>query len=146
MNLVATGMFAFVGFSFPTSRLLPNSYYHVKNKNLNDQIYYFLGVHFFRKFLLLTFWKSKTKMKSFFNGTKSGLEAFMFSSKQAEFGHLGAFVFIQVYGVLMSLKGNVLLVFSLTIINVIFNLYPILLQRKHRIRIQKILSKETELQ
>ena len=141
MNLVGTGMFAFVGFSFPTSKLLPTSYYKITNKRLVTKIYDFWGVKYFRFFLLLTFWKSKEKQKTFFNGTKEGLRQFTFALNQAEFGHLGAFIFIQIYGIAMFLKGEFLVFMILSIINIIFNLYPIILQRKHRVRIQGILER-----
>jgi hypothetical protein len=90
---------------------------------------------------LSTVWKSKQKQKTFFNGTKSGLEQFIFSSNQAEFGHLGAFIFVQFYAQIMLLKTEWVLFIVCSIINFFFNLYPIVLQRYHRIRIQKILAK-----
>jgi hypothetical protein len=139
-NLFVTGSFAFVGFSFPTSRLLPKEYYHISNSKLIEKIYQLLGVSYFRYFLLSTVWKSKKKQKTFFNGTKSGLEQFLFSSNQAEFGHLGALIFIQVYATIMFFKSEYGLFIICSIINLFFNLYPIVLQRFHRIRIQKILN------
>lgn len=140
-NLFVTGSFAFVGFSYSTSKVLPKGYYVISNQRLIEKIYQALGVHYFRYFLLSTFWKNKEKQKTFFNGTKSGLQQFLHSSNQAEFGHLGAFIFILFYSIVMVLKAEMQLFLYCNIINIFFNLYPIFLQRKHRIRIQKILKK-----
>lgn len=139
-NLFVTGTFAFIGFSFPTSKVLPKSYYIIHKPKRIDFWYRVLGVKYFRYFLLSTFWKNKTQQKSFFNGTKSGLDQFIYSSHQAEFGHIGAFVIIQVYMIIMAFKTEYLLLLYGSIINIFFNLYPVLLQRKHRIRIQRILQ------
>lgn len=139
-NLFVTGTFAFVGFSFPTSKILPSNYYTVSNPKRIEKVYTILMVRYFRYFLLSTFWKNKEKQKTFFNGTKSGLEHFLFSSNQAEFGHLGAFIFIQLFAIIMVLKGEYQLFLYCSIINLFFNFYPIVLQRKHRIRIQRILK------
>lgn len=139
-NLFITGTFAFIGFSIPTSKLLPKSFYLVKNKHFLNILYRSMGVKYFRYFLLSTFWRNKAKQKTFFNGTKSGLEEFIYSSHQAEFGHLGAFIIILFYSALMLYQDAYNTFIISTIINIFFNFYPVILQRKHRIRIQKILK------
>ena len=56
-NLLATGAVAFMGFALPTSRLLPASYYRVRQADRLKKWYSLMGGQFFRKFLLLTFYR-----------------------------------------------------------------------------------------
>lgn len=138
MNLFITGIFAFPGFAFPTNKILQSNYYRLKNTKQLLQVYNMLGIGIYRKFLLVVFWGRKKNRLKYFNGTKSGLENFVFQSKQSEFGHLGAFVCISVLSIVLLFKGFLLLVLFTTIINILGNFYPLILQRYHRVRIEKI--------
>ncbi|AKP51158.1 glycosyl-4,4'-diaponeurosporenoate acyltransferase CrtO family protein [Cyclobacterium amurskyense] len=140
INLCVTGIFAFPGFVFPTSKLLPDNYYTIKNSSKLMRLYSILGVKYFQKLLLLFFWGKKANRKKFFDGTKNGLERFSYQSKQSEFGHLGPLFVILLVAILMAFSSYYLLVFFIVVINIIGNLYPVILQRYHRIRIGKILS------
>ncbi len=97
-----------------------------------------MGVRFFRKALLFFFWGFKKNRKKFFNGTKEGIKNFRFQSRQAEFGHLAGLILTLLGTLTLLVYGHFLLAFYMTLINVIGNLYPIILQRHHRARIQRI--------
>ena len=71
LNLFITGIFAFLGFAFLTSKILPNSYYKVKNSENLILIYKILGVEYFKLLLLKFFWGKEKNRKKYFNGTKS---------------------------------------------------------------------------
>lgn len=101
LNLFITGIFAFVGFAFPSSLFLPKSYYRIKNPLFLLRVYQLLGVHYFRKMLLATFWGKEKNRKKYFSGTKSGLVNFDYQTRQSEFGHLAAFVAITVVALLL---------------------------------------------
>ena len=62
----------------------------------------------------------------------------MFQTKQSEFGHLGAFVVIIISSVILLVYGYIFLVIIMTLINILGNVYPVVLQRSHRMRIEKI--------
>ena len=140
LNLFITGVFAFFGFAYPTSKIMPHSYYQIKNPTLLRKIYKLLGVHYFKIFLLLTFYRKKEN-KKYFNGTKSGLINFDYQTKQSEFGHGASFVVIQLISIPLLLKGHFVIIIVATIINVLFNFYPIILQRKHRMQLESLLLK-----
>ncbi|EPR66478.1 glycosyl-4,4'-diaponeurosporenoate acyltransferase CrtO family protein [Cyclobacterium qasimii] len=140
INLCVTGVFAFPGFVFPTHRLLPSSYYAIKNPSKMMKWYRILGVKYFQKLLMLFFWGRKANRKKFFDGTKKGLKNFNYLSRQSEFGHMGPFIMILLVAILLLPSSYFLLVFFIVLINFIGNLYPVILQRYHRIRIGKILS------
>ncbi|MCL6261057.1 hypothetical protein M3O96_18275 [Aquiflexum sp. TKW24L] len=138
LNLFITGIFAFVGFAYPSSRLLPDSYYKIKNPKALHLAYKLLGIKFFKSFLLMAFWGKEKNRKKYFIGTKSGIQNFDFQTKQSEFGHLGGFVTLLIVSFFLLLRGH-LVTFALTmVLNIIANLYPIILQRMHRVQIQRL--------
>jgi hypothetical protein len=133
-----TGVFAFPGFVFPTSKVMPASYWVPKNPTLLNSLFDKLNVNTFKSILVLLFWGRKGNQKSYYNGTRKGFEAFNYKTKQSEFGHLGALVLILFASVFLLLKGYYLLVVLTTVLNIISNLYPVILQRHHRIRINRL--------
>ena len=138
LTLFITGVFAFIGFTYPSSRILSDSYYEIKNPKVLNSISKILGIKYFRLLLLFAFWGRKTNRRKYYNGTKKGLKNFMFQTKQSEFGHLGAFVVIIISSVILLVYGYIFLVIIMTLINILGNVYPVVLQRSHRMRIEKI--------
>lgn len=141
INLCVTGIFAFPGFVFSTNKALPDKYYIIKNPSTLIHWYNLMGVRYFRKLLILFFWGKKGNKKKYFDGRKSGLNQFNYQSRQSEFGHLGALVLLLMINFLFLIPGYYLLALLTFLINVIGNFYPVILQRHHRIRIQRILAK-----
>lgn len=143
LNLFITGVFAFIGFVYPTNKILPNSYYKIKNPKTLSKLYNLIGVEYFKMFLLITFWGKEKNQKKYFNGTKSGLINFDFQTRQSEFGHLGAFVVILFVSFVLLSKGHITAFLITSVINVLSNFYPIILQRKHRIQIERLTNRVT---
>jgi len=142
INLFITGIFAFSGFAFPTQKLLSKSYYKICHPKRLKKFYKVLRVNLFRNMLLATIWKSQKQRKKYFNGEKNGISKLAEQSMKSEFGHLIPFLilcFLSVYFIAIDLIE--LGVFSL-FINFIGNLYPIILQRHHRMRIQIIRKRQ----
>ena len=140
LNLFITGIFAFVGFVFPTNKLLGASYYRIKNPSFLKRVYGLMQVEIFRKLLLFFFWGRGKNRAKYFNGTRQGLANFIYQSKQSEFGHLFALVAIGAVSLVLLIFSHYQMAIIATVINVIGNLYPVILQRHHRIRIDKILN------
>lgn len=138
LNVFITGVFASLGFAFLTSRLLLDSYYRVKNTKRLNQVYRLLGVEHFKSLLLLFFWGKEKNRKKYFDGTKSGIENFDTQTRQSEFGHLAALITISIVSIWILTKGYLGIVVITILINILGNLYPILLQRNHRIQIQRM--------
>lgn len=141
ISLFTTGIFAFLGFVFPTNRILPSKYYVVKNPRAIKTVYKILGIKYFRFLLLLFFWGHKKNRKNYFDGTKRGIQNFVFQTKQSEFGHLAAFVVVFIITIYLLSLGYYKLCIIMSIINIIGNAFPVILQRSHRIRIQKMTIK-----
>ncbi len=142
VTLFVTGIFAFAGFGFPTQDLIPDSYYKIHQPKRLKKIYKSLNVNAFRKMLLATLWKNKEQRKKFFDGTMEGIENLEIQSKKSDIGHSIPFViliFISLY--FLSLRLNALAIW-IFIINIIGNLYPVILQRHHRMRIQLLRKRQ----
>jgi hypothetical protein len=138
LNVFITGIFAFLGFAFKTSKVLPSSYYQIKNPKRLKLIYRILGLKYFKWFLLKVFWGKEKNRKRYFNGGKSGLENFDMQTRQSEFGHLAALVAVSIASIYSLLMGHQLIFIISTAINILGNLYPIILQRVHRIQIERL--------
>lgn len=136
INLFITGVFAFLGFALPTQKLIYSSYYKVTNQKKLKKTCAFLKVEYFRNFLLATFWRNKNQRKKYFDGTLEGISILDFQSKKSEFGHLIPFIIITVICIYFVILGLFKLAIITLLINILGNLYPILLQRHHRMRIQ----------
>ena len=133
--LFVTGVFAFAGFAWPTERLLPATYYVIRRPARLKKWYRRLGVEGFRRMLLATFWRNPERRSSFYDGTRAGLRQMARSARKAEFGHLWPFIILTVLALIYATKGFWLLGATMLAINVVFNGYPILLQRNHRRRL-----------
>jgi len=138
LNLFITGIFAFLGFGFLTNRILPNGYYKIKNTKNLLLIYRILGVKHFKWLLLTFFWGKERNRKKYFNGTKGGIDELDTQTRQSEFGHLAAFFSIAIVSLYILIKGYQVIFTVTTLINILGNLYPIILQRNHRIQIERL--------
>lgn len=138
LNLFVTGIFAFLGFAFLTSRILPDTYYKVKNAQHLAFMYKWLGVAHFKRLLLAFFWGKEKNRKKYFSGTQSGLNDFDTQTRQSEFGHLAAFIAIGGISIRILAEGHLLIFYITSLVNVIGNLYPIILQRHHRMLIERL--------
>jgi len=143
-TLFVTGIFAFIGFAYPSHKILPSSYYTIKKPKRLNYISKTLGVKYFKFLLLFAFWGKERNRKKYFNGTKQGLKNFVFQTKQSEFGHIAALIVILILSVILLMHGYFVLVSIITVINIIGNLYPVILQRTHRIRIGNITRNNKE--
>lgn len=138
--LYITGIFAFPGFAYPTNQILPSNYYKIKKPEQLKRLYRLIGVNYFRVFLLVLFWRHKKNARKYFDGTRNGLQNFIYQSKQSEFGHFGAFIIICLVCIFLLAFAHLRLLVFITLLNIIANLYPVILQRYHRIRIEKLIA------
>lgn len=142
-NLYVTGVFAFLGFAYPTSHCLPPAYYKIYQPKRLKLWSRKMRLDLFKRILLATFWRNQNKRKGFFNGKKEGLNAMLFETRQAEFGHLLAGISLLIIAGFLTVLQHWLMAFSITIINVVFNGYPVLLQRSHRLRLAFFTSRNS---
>lgn len=138
LTIFITGVFAFIGFAYPSSKILSDGYYKIKSPRILNRICKSIGIKYFQYFLLVIYWGQKNSRKKYFNGTKKGLGNFIYQTKQSEFGHLAAFFVILISTFILLLQGYIFMVAIITLINILGNVYPVILQRSHRMRIENI--------
>lgn len=138
INLFITGVFAFGVFALPIEKFLPTAYYKINNPKNLKHWFGKLGVERFRAFLLATFWKKKEMQKGYFDGTTEGLKIFEIKTKKSEFGHLMPFIILTILCILLVKTQQWYLIVFTMFINIIFNFYPIPLQRHHRMRLARM--------
>jgi hypothetical protein len=138
LNLCITGIFAFPGFVFPTSSLLGDWYYAIRRPDVLERLYTVLGVAYFRSLLMFFFWGIHRNRKKYFDGTRSGLDNLTFQARQSEFGHLVSFLFVVAACAILAWRGHWAVAAWGTMVNVIGNLYPVILQRHHRSRVDRL--------
>jgi len=143
INMFITGIFAFAGFALPTHRLLPARYYEIANPAQLKWFYRVFGVERFRKLLLATLWRSKAQQQKYFNGRPDGLDHLAEQSQKSEFGHLLPFLILTVVGIYIVFFVQPVLGGLCLFINILGNFYPVLLQRHHRLRLQRIAAIRT---
>lgn len=134
INLFVTGVFALPTFAFSVQKLLPGSYYKIRNPRKLKTFFKKINGELFRKFLLATLWKSQKQRAKHFDGTVKGIENLETQSKKAEFGHLIPFILLVFIAIYLVFVGQWKLAIPTLLINIIGNFYPIILQRHHRMR------------
>lgn len=138
LSLFVTGIFAFIGFALPSENLLPDKYYQIKNPGTLKKYYQLLGATYFQK-ALIKFHYGKPQVKlAFFNGKKSGIEKFITNTKKSEFGHLCPFVILLFITLYVFKHHFYSLGWSIMFFNILGNLYPVIIQRSHRLRLHRI--------
>lgn len=142
INLYILGVFAFAGFALPTQDLLPKSYYNITQSQQLKRWYNRLGIDQFRRVLLATLWKDENRRKNYFDGTQSGIAHFATESRKAEFGHLIPLILITLISVYILYRGAYVFALATMFLNIVANLYPVILQRYHRTRIMAIYKRK----
>jgi len=140
--LFITGVFAFPGFVFQLYALLGKSYYRIVRPKVLKAVFKNLGVEYFRRGLMLFFWGSKKNRAKFFSGGKDGLQNLIIQTKQSEFGHVGGFLAVTAAIIYLLCYQHYLLAGLCFLINIVGNLYPVILQRHHRMRIERMMRIE----
>ncbi len=140
LNLCITGIFAFPGFVLPTNELLGEWYYAIRRPRALIRAYDVLGVRYFRSLLMYCFWGLRRNRAKYFDGTRAGLDNLVFQAKQSEFGHLMSFMFILAACLILAVYGHWAVAGWGILVNVIGNVYPVILQRHHRLRVGRLRS------
>ncbi len=125
---------------------IKNKLFYSKISRLNfitkEATYQAIGMNGFKWMIKNSFFKyfnQKLKFKT--RSSISQLKEIRKEMTYSEISHFIGFIFILVIIVLKLLKGQAAYVFILLIFNIIFNLYPSLLQQQHKKRIDKILKR-----
>jgi hypothetical protein len=141
LNIFVTGVFTIV-YSFPAHRLLPDTYYSIHNPKLLTRVGKIIQMDLFKKLLTKTIWRERNNKKYFFNGFRGGIDNLEVAARQSEFGHFMGFCVVMSLAVFFAIKTSFLIAVMIFVVNIFFNFYPFMLQRFHRLRVNKVKSKK----
>ncbi|MGH4138365.1 hypothetical protein [Clostridium sp.] len=120
---------------------LKSPYFNIHPIEKEGKIYKYLGVHYFRKLLVLSGWEKSRKKETPIRRSLTVLEYYEYRTRASEFGHgiiVIIIVLVTIYvGITYSFKGAKWLIF----LNIFFNLYPIMTQRYNRPRVCQVIKK-----
>lgn len=137
-NIMLTGFLFFQTFKY--LRLPP--IYYLKRRFENDLFFNVLGVPAFRYILVNSFFK-RLNNRVYLKGRRKGyLKVFLEETKQSETSHLISFLFTLIVQYFYFINHEWFHLITLSVFSILFNVYPILLQRKNRFSIEsKFLKK-----
>ncbi|CAM3702687.1 hypothetical protein FSS13T_18890 [Flavobacterium saliperosum S13] len=119
---------------------LKSKYYSEKEWERKGKIYESLGVNGFRKVLVWIGWEKLNKKA---NPVKKNLKALLhleYRTRQSELGHLIIFFIVTGFTIYVALTFGLLASLWLFILNIVLNLYPIVLQRYNRPRLRRAIA------
>lgn len=110
----------------------------------DGKVYEKLGVRFYKKYVPTggNYFKERINFRPITNAAskEKGLEWLLSFTRSAEFVHVLLFAFTFVVSVSALFRGEFRGAFVSTLINLIVNIYPIMLQRYNRVKIIKVLA------
>jgi len=119
---------------------LAGEYYNLKKWEANGTIYKWFGVNGFRKFLVLTGWEKVIRAANPVKNDLAALKNLEHGTRQSEFGHLIVFFIVLGMNIFVAFRYGISKSLSLFILNIIFNFYPVILQRYNRPRLQRMIK------
>ena len=119
---------------------LASPYYTEKAWEQRGKIYESFGINFFRKLLVWIGWEKLNKKANPIEKNTKALMHLHYRTKQSEFGHIIVFIIVFGFTIYSVFKFGVLQSLWLLILNLLLNLYPILLQRYNRPRLERAIN------
>lgn len=120
---------------------LTSHYYNEKPWEQGGKIYQAFGINFFRKLLVGIGWERLNKKSNPVKKSPKALEYLHYRTKQSELGHIIILIIVFGFNVFVAFKFGILKSLWLLVLNILFNLYPILLQRYNRPRIERVINR-----
>lgn len=123
-----------------------SDYYLEKSWEKKGKIYEAFGINWFRKLLVIIGWEKLNKKA---NPVEKNIQALIhleYRTKQSELGHIIIFFIVLAFTIYVAVTFGIKETLSLIILNILLNVYPVLLQRYNRPRLQRaiVLSKYRE--
>jgi hypothetical protein len=115
------------------------NYYNLKSWEANGTIYKWLGVNGFRKLLVLIGWEKVIRAASPVKKNLDAIKHLEYGTRQSEFGHLTIFIIVLAMNFFVAIRYGITQSLPLFFLNIIFNVYPVMLQRYNRPRLQRAL-------
>lgn len=115
-------------------------YYKEKVWEKRGKIYEQLGIHLFRKLLVIIGWEKLNKKA---NPVQKNIDALIHleqQTKKSEYAHIIIFFIVTGFTIYVAIQYSFLEAGWLLFLNIILNVYPVLLQRYNRPRLQRAIK------
>jgi hypothetical protein len=145
INWLVMSWIAMMG-QFVTFPTFPSTYYEIKPFEQSGQVYERLGVSLFKKIVRrgpFTVFSPTLRFPA--EKTASALRNLEDEMRKAETSHTVIFCMILLLSIYPLIKGWFDAIAWLLLFNILFNGYPVMLQRYNRIKIQELINKVTEV-
>jgi hypothetical protein len=119
---------------------LTYSYFNEKSWEQKGKIYEYFGVNFFRKLMVMIGWEKVRGKSNPIEKNTNALINLHNQTKQSEMSHLIILFIVLGFNVFVVFKFGLLKSLWLLILNTVFNLYPIFVQRYNRPRIERAIN------
>ena len=120
---------------------LKSSYFNSHPIEAEGKIYKYLGVHYFRKLLVLIGWEKSRKKETPIRKSLILLEYYEYRTRASEFGHGIIAIIITLVTLYVAIVYSFKETIWLIIFNIFLNLYPIMAQRYNRPRVQRVIKR-----
>lgn len=117
-----------------------STYYSVKKWEREGEIYKLFGVNIFRKILVWVGWEKLNKKTLPVKHSSEALKNLAYATKQSEFGHLIIFIIVMIFTIFVGLKFGMANAIWLLVLNILLNLYPMMVQRYNRPKFKRLLK------
>ena len=115
-------------------------YFDSKQWEAGGKVYKWFGVNVFRKLLVWVGWEKLHKAVSPVKKDLGALKQLEYNTRQADFGHLVIFFIVMAFTIWVAYQEGIAQSWWLFSLNVILNVYPIMVQRYNRPRLQKAIQ------
>ncbi|WP_126246158.1 glycosyl-4,4'-diaponeurosporenoate acyltransferase CrtO family protein [Chitinophaga rhizosphaerae] len=119
---------------------LASTYYHAKEWEQKGKIYERIGINFYRKLLVGVGWEKLNKKSNPVERNTAALEHLHYQTRKSELGHAIILVIVLGFNVYVAVRFGVLKSLWLLVLNILLNLYPVLLQRYNRPRLERAIA------
>jgi hypothetical protein len=137
LNLILMMGVSYITQTFKPS--LASTYYDSKSWEANGAIYKWFGIDAFRKILVWVGWEKLNKAENPVKKSLQALKHLEYNTRQSEFGHLIPFFIVLIVSLFVAFRYGAVHSLWLVSLNIILNVYPIILQRYNRPRLQRAL-------
>ncbi|MBC3872666.1 glycosyl-4,4'-diaponeurosporenoate acyltransferase CrtO family protein [Undibacterium flavidum] len=127
-------------FTETQTKVLTLHYYRSQPWEKQGKFYEHFGINLFRKLLVVIGWEKLNKKANPIEKSAKALAHNLLRTKKSEFAHLIIFLIVVGMSVMVAINSRPRDALWLIIFNIIFNLYPVLLQRYNRPRIERALQ------
>jgi Glycosyl-4,4'-diaponeurosporenoate acyltransferase len=120
---------------------LLSHYYDSKKWESNGTIYKWFGVNVFRKIMVWIGWEKLNKASNPVKKNLDVIKQLEFRTRKSEFEHGIIFFIVLIFNIVVWLKYGILESVWLFFLNIVLNVYPIIVQRYNRTRLRHIIDR-----